>query len=374
MRLAGTSHVNIGAFGDEKRALYGLQFHPEVSHTTHGEKVLRNFLFLICRAQKDWRPAHLVPTLSKEMHSRMQDGKAIVAVSGGVDSTIAALLTKRAIGPLRTIPIFLDTGMLRKGESPEVMARYRDLGLRNVLRIDAAKEFLHSLYGIRDPEEKRHAVSRTYFSIFEQAVERLKHRYPNIRYLVQGTIYPDRIESAKSSGQAAKIKSHHNVTVPKKFGLEIVEPLRDFYKDEVRKLGKAVGCPRKILERHPFPGPGLAIRILGDVTPEKVKILQEADAIFIRHLRAARLYRKIWQAFAALLDAKAVGVTGDSRRYGYIVALRAVTSRDGMTADWARIPDRVLEKVANEIVSAIPQVARVVYDVTQKPPATIEFE
>jgi len=296
-----------------------------------------------------------------------------MGTSGGVDSTVAATLIHSAIGE-RLHCVFIDTGLIRKREAEEVKQFFRRLHFHHFHMVNASALFLSRLKGIADPERKRKVIAHAYIRVFEQKAKELEKKYPDIRFLGQGTIYPDRIESAQPTNKASKIKSHHNVTLPEKMKLKVLEPLRDLYKDDVRKLGRDLGIPPDMISRHPFPGPGLAIRILGDVTREKINILKEADAIFIEELRKSGYYHKVWQALAALLSVRAVGVMGDARSYDYIIALRAVTSVDAMTADWARLPSELLERISNRIVNEVRGVNRVVYDVTQKPPATIEYE
>jgi len=370
--LASTDSCKNAAIGNFEKNIYGVQFHPEVSHTVNGNKILNNFVFGICKAKKDFNVKDLAKRLVKEIKQKVGKDHVIMGISGGVDSTVAATLINKAIGR-RLHGIFIDHGLIRKNEMMIVKQRYDKIGL-NVKYVDASDVFLSKLNGIVDPEEKRKIIAKTFIEVFEKEAKLLEEKYEKIKFLGQGTIYPDRIESAQPSKEADKIKSHHNVVLPKKMKLKVLEPIREFYKDGVRKLGKELKIPKELLYRHPFPGPGLGVRILGEVTAERVKILQEADHIFILELKKNKLYDKVWQAFAALLPVKTVGVMGDSRTYEYIISLRAVTSLDAMTADWAKLPNSFLEKVSNRIINEVKGVNRVVYDISQKPPATIEYE
>ena len=369
---ASTPTCKVAAMANDASKLFGLQFHPEVVHTPHGMKILENFVFGVCKEEKSWTIGDLAGKYVSELKATIGKGKAIIGVSGGVDSLVAATLLHRAIGD-NLYAVFIDHGLLRKDEAMQVLAALKSRGFRNVVFVDAASDFLNGLKGISDPEEKRRIIGHTFIAVFEREAKRLEAK-EHIRFLAQGTIYPDRIESAQPSKHASKIKSHHNLTLPEKLDFQIVEPLRDLYKDEVRALGKSLGLPKEMLWRHPFPGPGLAIRVLGEVTDERLSILREADAVFIDELHKAGWYDKTWQAFAALLPVKAVGVKGDARTYEYIIALRAVQSVDGMTADWVKLPPELLEKIANRISNEVRGVNRVLYDVSQKPPATIEYE
>ena len=372
--LGSTSATKYAAVENNDKRLYGVQFHPEVVHTVKGIKIMKNFIFDICRAKKDFSIKDMKEKLIQEIKETVGDDHVLMGTSGGVDSTVAAVLMHEAIGK-RLHCVFIDHGLIRKGEKEEVDTAYkRNFKFENYYSVDSSKIFLSKLKDIKDPEEKRKIIGHTFIEVFEKKVMELEKKNPKIKFLGQGTIYPDRIESAQPSKQASKIKSHHNLTLPEKMNLKVIEPLKDFYKDGVRKLGKELKIPDELLNRHPFPGPGLGIRILGDITLEKVKILQEADHIFISELKETGQYEKIWQALAALIPVKTVGVMGDSRTYEYMISLRAVTSVDAMTADWAKIPNDILERISSRIVNEVKGVNRVVYDITQKPPGTIEYE
>ena len=371
-RTASTKNCpNAGIFS-KQRNFYGIQFHPEVTHTVHGTQILKNFIFGICKARKDWSVAGQGRKIIAKMRRQIGSAHVVVGISGGVDSLVAATVLHRAIGN-RLHAVFVDTGLLRKNERAEVSASLRRQAFKNFHIVDASKLFLGRLAGVSDPEKKRKIIGHTFIEAFERIIKKELKRHP-IEFLAQGTIYPDRIESAEPNKQASKIKSHHNLTMPDKLGFKIVEPLRDLYKDEVRQLGRSLGLPQDLIWRHPFPGPGLAIRVVGDITPERLAILREADAIYIEELRKAGEYRKIWQAFAALLPLKTVGVMGDARTYEYIIALRAVDSVDGMSADWHRIPEDLLQRISTRITAEVRGVNRVLFDITQKPPGTIEYE
>jgi len=366
--LASTPDIPVAAFQANKK-VFGVQFHPEVSHTACGTDILRNFLINVCGFRCDWTPKTFVEQTVAELRTKIGNDKVVLGLSGGVDSTVAAALLHRAIGDQLTC-IFVDNGLLRKNEFVSVLESYRGMGL-NVVGEDARELFYTALAGITEPEGKRKAIGRCFIEAFDRAAAELH----DVKWLGQGTIYPDVIESVSVGGPSVTIKSHHNVGgLPKEMKFQLVEPLRLLFKDEVRRVGAELGIPPLILGRHPFPGPGLAIRILGEVTPERVALLQEADAIYIAQLREAGLYDKIWQAGAILLPVRSVGVMGDERTYESVVALRAVTSVDGMTADWYPLPYEVLARISNEIINNVRGINRVVYDVSSKPPATIEWE
>ena len=367
--LASTPSVVNAAYRIFGEKTYAVQFHPEVYHTEYGSRILANFVKTICGCSGDWTPASFIDTTVDELHRKIGGDTVILGLSGGVDSTVAAVLLHKAIGE-RLHCIFVDNGLLRRNEFDEVMASYQGMGL-NVTGVDAGGCFLSALAGLTDPEAKRKAIGKTFIEVFEAEARKVE----GARWLAQGTIYPDVIESAAIGGQAAKIKSHHNVGgLPEKMNLKIVEPLRMLFKDEVRRVGRALGIPQSLIGRHPFPGPSLAIRVLGEVTFEKLEILRDADKIYIDALRADGLYDKIWQAGTILLPVKSVGVMGDERTYEYTVALRAVTSTDGMTADWYPLPYDFLARVSNDIIRRVRGINRVVYDISSKPPATIEWE
>lgn len=371
--LAKTETCPIAAMENNERRLYGVQFHPEVAHTLKGTQILKNFIFDICQAKKDWFIKDLKNKLIKEIKGKVKDDYVIMGVSGGVDSTVASFLIHEAIKD-RIYCVFIDHGMIRQNEMDEVKRAFKKFNFKHVYFVDASKLFLDRLKGITDPEQKRKIIAHTFIEVFEKKVKELERKNPKIRFLGQGTIYPDRIETAQPSKQADKIKSHHNVALPKRMSLKVIEPLRDFYKDGVRELGIELKIPKENVFRHPFPGPGLAIRILGEITKERLDILRNADYIFIEELKKSGYYDKVWQALAALIPVKAVGVKGDARSYEYIISLRAVNSKDAMTADWSRLPHELLEKISSRILNEVKGVSRVVYDISQKPPATIEYE
>ena len=351
------------------RRMVGVQFHPEVSHTDDGTRILRNFIFKICGADRNWNMMSFVEGSVKEIRKTVGDGEIVCALSGGVDSSVTACLVSRAVGK-RLTAVFVDNGLLRKNEGDAVRMLCADFGIR-LRYVRAADRFLRKLRGVTSPERKRKIIGGEFIRIFERAVP-WKHK---VRFLAQGTLYPDVIESTSVKGPSSTIKSHHNVGgLPRRMRLHLVEPLRELFKDEVRQVGELLGIPEEILGRHPFPGPGLAVRVLGEVTRARVGILREVDWIFVDEIQKAGLYKDIWQAFGVLLPVKSVGVMGDRRTYEYVVALRAVTSRDGMTADWARIPAEVLERISARVVNSVKRVNRVVYDITSKPPGTIEWE
>ncbi|HWJ89482.1 MAG TPA: glutamine-hydrolyzing GMP synthase [Flavisolibacter sp.] len=371
--LATTESIPVAAFkhvnGSQTKPLYGLQFHPEVYHSIEGKKILHNFLVNICGCSQDWTPAHFITDTVASLKEKIGNRKVVMAISGGVDSTVAATLISRAIGD-QLHGIFVDNGVLRKDEFETVLATYKKLGL-NVKGIDAKKDFYKKLKGKTDPEKKRKAIGKQFIEIFQDEAKKIK----GVSLLGQGTIYPDVIESVSVHGPSVTIKSHHNVGgLPKKMHLELVEPLRFLFKDEVRKVGLELGIPEDMISRHPFPGPGLAIRILGEVTEEKVDLLQAADDIYVKALKEHKLYATVWQAGAILLPVRSVGVMGDERTYEFTIALRAVTSVDGMTADWAHLPYDFLARVSNDIINSVRGINRVVYDISSKPPATIEWE
>ncbi len=372
IKIASTADCPYAAFADPKRRLFGIQFHPEVTHTVHGTRVLQNFVFGVCGAKKNWEIKAVARHLIEDIRLEVGNSHVLVGISGGVDSLVAATLIHKAIGN-RLHAVFVDHGLLRKGEMEQVSTYLRKHGFKKLHLIDARKTFLGRLTGVSDPEQKRKIIGHTFIEVFENAIKKELKKY-EITYLAQGTIYPDRIESAATGKGAAKIKSHHNLTLPEKLGFKILEPIKDLYKDEVRRVGAVLNLPHELLWRHPFPGPGLAIRIVGEITPERLSILRDADAVYIEELRKAGEYEKIWQAFAALLPVKVVGVMGDARTYEYVIALRAVDSVDGMSADWHKIPPALLERISSHIVGRVRGVNRVLYDITQKPPATIEYE
>ena len=369
---ASTKSCKYAAFADAKRDFYNIQFHPEVTHTVHGKKILSNFVFGICKAKKDWNMKSVATKIVADLRAEIGNDQVVVGISGGVDSLVAATLLHKAIGD-RLHAVFVDTGLLRKGEVESVSKALRSRGFKNLHVIDASGMFISRLAGISEPEEKRKIIGYSFIEVFEKTLTEELKKFP-IKYLAQGTIYPDRIESAATGKHASKIKSHHNLTLPPEMKLEVIEPVKDLYKDEVRRVGEELGIPHDMVWRHPFPGPGLGVRVVGEVTPERLSILREADAIFIEELKKAGEYEKIWQAFAALLPIRSVGVMGDARTYDYLIALRAVDSVDGMSADWHKIPQELLEKISSRIVGSVRGVNRVLYDITQKPPATIEYE
>lgn len=367
--IGKTKNARFAAIQNKSKKLFGIQFHPEVSHTPKGIVVLSNFLFKISKAQKDWNIKDVKNQIVKNLKNQIGKEKVLLALSGGVDSTVAATLIREAIGK-NLHCVFIDTGLLRNYDLSDLENVVKKIGLKNVKIVKAQDKFLKVLKGVVDPEEKRKKIAKLYFEVLEEEAKKIG----KVKYLAQGTIYPDRVESAATSKHADKIKSHHNVTLPKGLKLEIVEPLAELYKDEVRKIGNLLKIPEEFLNRHPFPGPGLAIRILGEVDQQRLDILKVADQIFIEELKSTGIYNKVGQSLAALLPVKSVGVMGDARTYSYIIALRSVDTVDFMTADWTKIPNEVLEKVSSRIVNEVRGVNRVVYDITQKPPATIEYE
>ncbi len=364
-----TADVPVGAFETDNQKTFGIQFHPEVYHTPEGINILYNFAVSICGCHQTWTPESFVWETETRLRETLKDDKVVLGLSGGVDSSVAAVLLNRAIGDNLNC-IFVDNGLLRKGEFSMVLEKCRKMGL-NVKGVDAAERFLGNLKSVTDPEKKRKRIGRDFIEVFEQEARSIK----GVKWLAQGTIYPDVIESVSVNGPSVTIKSHHNVGgLPERMNLRVIEPLRLLFKDEVRRVGLALNIDPEIINRHPFPGPGLAVRIIGEVTPEKVRLLQEVDHIFIEGLKEWGLYNSVWQAAAILLPVQSVGVMGDERTYENLIALRAVTSTDGMTADWSKLPHDFLAAVSNRIINGVKGINRVVYDISSKPPATIEWE
>lgn len=368
--IAMSDHSPICAMVNVEQKIYGLQFHPEVMHTEEGKKIIHNFLFKICGCKGEWTTGSFIEEKLKEIKEKINDFKVICALSGGVDSTVAAVLVDKAIGDKLTC-IHINTGMMRKNESENILKMFEEKFKLKVIYIDAAERFLSRLAEVSDPEKKRKIIGNTFIEVFEEEANKIK----GVKYLVQGTLYPDVIESVSVKGASTTIKTHHNVGgLPEKMNLGLIEPFRELFKDEVRKVGRELGIPENFIRRHPFPGPGLAVRIVGDITKPKLDILREADDIFISEIKDAGIYDEIWQAFAVLLSIQSVGVMGDARTYENVLALRAVTSADGMTADWYRFNHDFLAKVSNKIINKVRGINRVVYDISSKPPSTIEWE
>jgi GMP synthase (glutamine-hydrolysing) len=369
-RVTARTSDALNAFEDLSRRIFGVQFHPEVAHTPFGRQILQNFLFNVCRVRADWSPGAIIKEQVEAIRSIAGDDRVICGLSGGVDSTVAAALVHEALGERQTC-IFVDTGLLREGEFESTISLFRQRMSLNVVGVDASELFLKALAGVNDPEEKRRRIGRIFIEVFEKEARSIG----GVKYLVQGTLYPDVIESTSVRGPSAVIKSHHNVGgLPERMNLKLIEPLRELFKDEVRVIGRELGIPEDFLERHPFPGPGLAVRIIGEVTREHLKLVRAADRIVEEELRLANLFESVWQAFPVLLPVSTVGVMGDYRTYERVVAVRAVTSTDGMTADWARLPHDVLGRISSRLVSEVRGINRVVFDISSKPPSTIEWE
>ena len=368
--IAETENSPFAGIESIDRKIFGVQFHPEVAHTEHGKEILANFVFKICRCKPNWNMGSFLEYQIENIKKTVGDEKVICALSGGVDSSVVAMLIHKAIGD-NLYCIFVDNGLLRKNEPEKVINLFRNKFHLNLIYVDAKNLFLERLKGVTDPEQKRKIIGNTFIEVFEKEAKKLG----DIKYLAQGTLYPDVIESVPFKGPSATIKSHHNVGgLPEKMKLKLIEPLRELFKDEVRELGRKLGLPDEIIYRQPFPGPGLAVRIIGEVTAERLKIIKEADEIIVQEIKNAGLYRKIWQSFGVLLPIKTVGVMGDERTYEHVIAVRAVNSVDGMTADWVKLPYDLLGRISNRIINEVKGINRVVYDISSKPPATIEWE
>lgn len=368
-KLASSENIPLAAVKNPKNKIFGVQFHPEVAHTQNGIRIIQNFLYDICECHGEWTPKSFIQSTVKEIKVKVGNEKVVLGLSGGVDSSVCALLVNKALGKQLNC-IFVDNGLLRKNEAQQVKEAFKDFDM-NIIFVDASEKFLSRLKEVIDPEEKRRIIGRIFIEVFEEEANKIGE----VRFLTQGTLYPDVIESTSFKGPSATIKSHHNVGgLPAEMNLKLIEPLRELFKDEVRRIGKELKLPDNILGRHPFPGPGLAVRILGEITRERLDILREADDIFIQELKSSKHYQKVWQAFCVLLPVQSVGVMGDERTYENVVALRAVTSLDGMTADWAHLPYDLMGKISNRIINEVKGINRVVYDVSSKPPATIEWE
>jgi len=368
-KLASSENIPFAAVKNQKKKIFGVQFHPEVAHTQNGIRIIQNFLYDVCEYHGEWTPKSFIQSTVKEIKAKVGNEKVVLGLSGGVDSSVCAVLVNKALGKQLNC-IFVDNGLLRKGEAQQVKEVFKDFDM-NIVFVDASEKFLSRLKGIIDPEEKRRIIGRTFIEVFEEEANKIGE----VKFLAQGTLYPDVIESTSFKGPSATIKTHHNVGgLPSEMNLKLIEPLRELFKDEVRRIGNELKLPDNILGRHPFPGPGLAVRILGEITKERLDILREADDIFIQELKSSKHYQKVWQAFCVLLSVQSVGVMGDERTYENVVALRAVTSLDGMTADWARLPYDLMGKISNRIINEVKGINRVVYDVSSKPPATIEWE